>query len=273
MHPGAAWVIPIVNIHGSRLRHLPLRYYVSSCSGILSKGFNSASSSSLLCLVMHFSKQVAHLLRHRIGNPLSGINTSLQVLLNNISIWPQEKMEDYIKRTIKEINRLSIFLNRIRVVSNENLLEIKVTNLHKLIQTVFIQNEELLKQKKIKLYNNVEKDIEVFIDEGAFHQIIFNLLNNSIKILQPHEKIEIYVEEKDELFIKLVYRNNGTTIPEELLNKIFYPLYTTTEEGKGIGLAVSKKLMTRMGGTMKAIPPEDGIGAKFMLYVPNRLKP
>jgi signal transduction histidine kinase len=82
----------------------------------------------------------------------------------------------------------------------------------------------------------------------------------------------IYVEEKDDFFIKLIYRNNGKSIPEESLKKIFYPLYTTREEGKGIGLAVSQKLMTRMGGTMKAISPEDGIGAKFVLYIPNKPK-
>jgi signal transduction histidine kinase len=209
---------------------------------------------------------------HEIGNPLSGINTSLQVLLHNMSLWSQKKIEDYIKRTIKEINRLSIFLKRMREVSNENSMEIKPANLHQLIQTVYTQNEDLLKQKKIKFYNKIEEDIEVLIDEGAFYQIILNLINNSINILTPNKKIEIYVEDKDELFIKLIYRNNGKYIPEELLQKIFYPLYTTRDEGKGIGLAVSQKLITRMGGTMKAIPPDDGVGAKFVLYIPNKIK-
>lgn len=218
-----------------------------------------------------FSELISEI-AHEMGNPLSGINTSLQVLLHNISSWPPEKIEDYIKRTINEINRLAVFLKRIREVSNENSLEMKITNLHMLIHQVFIQNEDLLKENKIKFYNEIEEDIEVFIDEGAFYQIILNLLTNSINILTPHKKIKIYVEEKDDYFIKLVYRNNGKPIPEESLQKIFYPLYTTREEGRGIGLAVSQKLMTRMGGTMKAILPEDGVGAKFILYIPNRPK-
>lgn len=209
---------------------------------------------------------------HEMGNPLSGINTSLQVLLHNLSTWPQEKIEDYIKRTVNEINRLSVFLKRMREVSSENSLQMKQINLKQLVQTVYNQNEDLIKQKKIKFCNEVDEDIEVFIDEGAFYQIILNLLNNSINILPPHKKINIYVEDKDDFFVKMIYRNNGKPIPEELLKKIFYPLYTTREEGRGIGLSVSQKLMTRMGGTMKAIPPEDSKGAKFVLYIPNRPK-
>jgi signal transduction histidine kinase len=206
---------------------------------------------------------------HEIGNPLSGINTSLQVMLHNISTWSMEKVKDYIERTINEINRLSDFLKRMREVSNEDKLELKPTNLKGLIDRILLQNEDILKQKEITFKNMVDKNIEISIDEGAFFQIILNLLNNSMQILLPNQEIKIYVEEVDEFFIKLVYRNNGKPIPEELMEKIFSPLYTTKGRGEGIGLPISLKLMTRMGGSMKAVPPEDGIGAKFILYIPN----
>jgi len=206
---------------------------------------------------------------HEIGNPLSGINTSLQVMLHNISTWSMEKVKDYIERTINEINRLSDFLKRMREVSNEDKLEIKPTNLKGLIDRILLQNEDILKQKEITFKNMVDKDIEISIDEGAFFQIIYNLLNNSMQILSPKKEIRIYVEEVDDFFIKLVYRNDGKPIPEELMEKIFSPLYTTKGRGEGIGLPISLKLMTRMGGSMKAVPPEDGIGAKFVLYIPT----
>jgi signal transduction histidine kinase len=123
--------------------------------------------------------------------------------------------------------------------------------------------------QEITFTNMVDKHIEISIDEGAFFQIILNLLNNSMQILSPNKEIKIYVEEVDDFFVKLVYRNNGKPIPEELMGKIFSPLYTTKGRGEGIGLPISLKLMTRMGGSMKAVPPEDGIGAKFVLYIPN----
>ena|GEM_PF-1234017 len=206
---------------------------------------------------------------HEIGNPLSGINTSLQVMLHNISTWSMEKVKDYIKRTINEINRLSDFLKRMREVSNEDKLEMKSTNLKGLIDRIHLQNEDILKQKEITFKNMVDKGIDISIDEGAFFQIIYNLLNNSMHILSPNKEIKVYVEEVDDFFVKLVYRNDGKPIPGELMEKIFSPLYTTKGRGEGIGLPISLKLMTRMGGSMKAVPPEDGIGAKFVLYIPN----
>lgn len=206
---------------------------------------------------------------HEIGNPLSGINTSLQLLLQNISTWPLEKVTKYIERTIDEINRLADFLGRMREVSDENKLEIKPTGLKKIIDGVLLQNEDLLEQKEITYKNSVEEDIVVSIDEVAFHQIILNLINNSLQILPPGKTIKIEVEEIDEFYVKLVYRNDGEPIPEDRMEKIFSPLYTTKDKRKGIGLAISLKLMTRMGGTMKVVPPEDGIGVKFVMYVPN----
>lgn len=209
---------------------------------------------------------------HEIGNPLSGINTSLQLLLQNISTWPFEKVTKYIERTIDEINRLSDFLSRMREVSDENKLEIKPTGLRRIIDSVLLQNENILEQQEIIYKNNVEDDIVVSIDEVAFHQIILNLINNSLQILPPGKTISIDVEEIDEFYVKLVYRNNGEPIPEDKMEKIFSPLYTTKNKRKGIGLAISLKLMTRMGGTMKVVPPEDGIGVKFVLFIPNSNK-
>ena len=206
---------------------------------------------------------------HEIGNPLSGINTSLHILLQNVSSWPVEKVINYIERTIAEISRLSEFLKRMREVSDDYDLKIMPMDLKETLDRVLRQSEDLFSQKGITCKNMTEVGITVLIDEGAFHQIIFNLVNNSLHVLSPGKEIKIYVEEIDEFYVRLVYRNNGDPIPEELMEKIFSPLYTTRKKRKGIGLAISLKLMTRMGGTMKVVTPEDDFGVKFVLYVPN----
>lgn len=208
---------------------------------------------------------------HEIGNPLTGINMSLQVLRFNLSVWPKEKIIDYIERTINEINRLSVFLKRIRDISNENQLEIKNVNLKSVIDDVFRHNEEILKKKAIGFVNQIDERLTVKLDEVAFFQIILNLVKNSLQILKPGEQINLYVDGIDDFFIKLIYRNNGLPIPLESMEKIFAPFYTTKERGDGIGLSISLKLMNRMGGTLKAVQPEDGIGAKFIVYIPNTL--
>lgn len=207
---------------------------------------------------------------HEIGNPLAGINTGLQVLLLNFSNWSEDKIKDYLERTIKEINRLSEFLRRMRELSDENeSLNIKPMNLKQLIARELLHYENLLRKKGIAYKSSIPEDTKVLVDERAFHQIVLNLVSNSLNVLIPGNNIEIYVHDIDEYYVKLVYRNDGEPMPEVTIEKIFSPLFFSRGESKGPGLGLSLRLLTRMGGTMKAVKPEDGIGAKFILYIPN----
>jgi signal transduction histidine kinase len=205
---------------------------------------------------------------HEIGNPLSGISVSLQLLIQNLSDWPLEKIKNHIERNITEINRLADFLKRIRQVSNRDKVSIKETNLKEIIDKVLTQFEPHLKLKKISYRNMVDKNITVLVDEEAFHRILLNLFSNSLRILSADNEIKIYVEDISNLYVTLVYQNDGEPIPEELIEKIFSPFFTTSNDGDGLGLAISLKLMTQMGGSIRAVPPKDGIGAKFLLHIP-----
>lgn len=204
---------------------------------------------------------------HEIGNPLSGISVSLQLLIQFLSEWPLEKIKNHIERSITEINRLAEFLKRIREVSNRDKISMNETNLKEIIDKVLLQFEAHLKMKKISYQNMVDKNTMVLVDEGAFHRILVNLFNNSLRVLSAGNEIKIYVEGISNLYVTLVYQNDGEPIPEELLDKIFSPFFTTSDTGDGLGLAISQKLMTRMGGSIRAVSPRDGIGAKFLLHL------
>lgn len=207
---------------------------------------------------------------HEIGNPLAGINTGLQVLLLNLSNWSSDKIKDYVERTITEINRLSEFLRRMRDFSHEkDSLNIKPTNLKQLIDREMLQYEDLLREKGIAYYSSIPGDTSVLIDEGACRQILLNLLSNSLDVLIPGQSVELYVHDSDEYYVQLVYRTNGEPIPEVAIEKIFSPLFFSRGQPKGTGLGISLRLLTRMGGTMKLANPEDGSGAKVILYIPN----
>ncbi len=207
---------------------------------------------------------------HEIGNPLAGISMSLQVLLTNINKWPAKKSIDYISRTIQEMDRLSDFLKSIREVSRETNLKMVRLNLHDLVAKLFKQNSDLIKTKMIKVENKIDMNMEIYVDRNSFYQIILNLLNNSLYVLKPNQKLSFYIEEIDQLYIKLIFENNGDPIDKRIIDKIFSPFFTTKEKGEGLGLAISLKLMTRMGGTIKVETPENGIGVKFIVYIRNK---
>lgn len=207
---------------------------------------------------------------HEIGNPLAGISTMLELLLSRFDDFSKEKSRNYLERTFDEINRLTKILRKIRSVYVDNKMELENSNLQTLINTIYEQNNEAFKNKGIKFTNDICEECFAIIDKVAFSQIIKNFFDNSLRILKPNQWINISAEVIGNQYIRMVYRNNGVSIPEESYEKIFLPLYSTREEGSGLGLFISLKLMTRMGGTIKIVKPENNEGVKFVLFIPRK---
>lgn len=205
---------------------------------------------------------------HEIGNPLTSISTTLQVLLSNLSLWDDIQKGEFIDRAVNEIERLSHYLDRMRDFSSAREPEKKSHFLRKLVDKAISQNSAMLETKKISVECYIDKATCVSVDEDIFYQVLLNLFLNSVDILYEDGKICIEVEEINDFFVKLVYKNNGRPIPEEIRKKVLMPFFSTKKQGQGIGLALSLKQMTRMGGSLKVEEPEGEWGAKFALYLP-----
>lgn len=216
-----------------------------------------------------FSEMVAEV-AHEIGNPLTGITTILQVLRLNIAGWTREKIDNYLQRCISEIDRLNEFLNRIRDISGETALDIRPVVLRDVLMSVYESNRVRFEIRKVAFHCRVDSDICVRVDEGAFYRILLNLVNNSLSFLKAGQEVNVYLENVDKSFVSMVFCNNGPSIPGKDLNRIFAPFFTTRETGNGIGLTISLKLITRMGGLMLATPPLEGEqGARFVIHIPR----
>jgi len=207
---------------------------------------------------------------HEIGNPLAGICTMLELMLSRFDDFSREKSRNYLERTIDEINRLTKILRKIRSVYIDNKMELETADLHVLVSKIYNLNKGEFDNKKVIFNNNIKEKCFGIIDEDAFLQIIKNFFDNSLSVLKPGQWIKISAETIGDEYIRMVYRNNGETIPEESFEKIFLPLYSTKIEGSGLGLFISLKLMTRMGGTIKIVKPENKKGVKFIFYIPKK---
>jgi two-component system nitrogen regulation sensor histidine kinase NtrY len=93
---------------------------------------------------------------------------------------------------------------------------------------------------------------ELIGDEKLLNQLMINILNNAIDALKnsEHKKIVISVSENTLGRIKISVSDNGKGIPPEEIEKIFIPFYTTKENGSGIGLSLSRKIMRLHRGSI-----------------------
>lgn len=206
---------------------------------------------------------------HEIGNPLTALTTTLQVLYEYMENWDIEKQRTYVSRAVDEIDRLSGYLDRMRRFSRIDVPYQQSVLLAPIITRVIGQNRDIIDRNGLSLEFDVDDSQKVMVDEDLLYQVLLNLVLNSVDILPPDTgKIYLGIEEVNEFFVKLVYLNNGPPIPDDLKDKVFLPFYSSKEDGYGIGLAVSLKLMIRMGGSMKIEEPDEGWGVKFVMYVP-----
>ena len=125
--------------------------------------------------------------------------------------------------------------------------------------------DDLMSRVQI-LYNSLEKsdrtnlsvsladpDLEIYADQNLISQVLINLLKNALESNEnnPDGKIIISVAVGQNKHPEICVTDNGPGIPEENIDEIFVPFFTTRQNGSGIGLSISKQIMRVHGGNLK----------------------
>ncbi|WP_421919973.1 sensor histidine kinase [Marinifilum sp.] len=117
------------------------------------------------------------------------------------------------------------------------------------IETLF---KEELKAEQIEFtYHLQSKDQELIADEKLITQVLINLVRNSIDAMKETENKTLSIstgEAKPVNFIMI--RDNGAGIPEDVIENVFTPFFTTKKKGSGIGLNLSRQIMSLHSGSI-----------------------
>lgn len=106
-------------------------------------------------------------------------------------------------------------------------------------------------------------DTMIYTDGNLLGQVIMNILKNAIEA-SPH-LIETDVSVRDDESVEINISNDGELIPEDIYAQIFTPFFTTKNEGSGIGLSLSRRIVAQLGGTLTlSIRPD----TKFTIILP-----
>lgn len=158
----------------------------------------------------------------------------------------------------------------------------KVTfNLNNALEQSLLLIDSLLESNNIKIIKKSE-DIDVYGIENEMIQVFLNIINNSIDAFENQkdmvDKIIIIEFTKEKESNKITFKDNAGGIPQELINRIFEPYYTTKHksQGTGIGLYMSYEIITkRMNGELFAINNSlifnntTYAGAEFIIKIPK----
>ena len=112
------------------------------------------------------------------------------------------------------------------------------------------------------------EDLSVTADFAQTELVLINLVKNAVEALSGREHGSIQLRAFREANAVLIrVEDNGSGIPDDMLEDIFVPFYTTKANGTGIGLSLSKQIMQNHGGSV-SVSSVPGKGSKFTLKFP-----
>ena len=194
---------------------------------------------------------------HEIKNPLNTISVSAQnIKKGNLSAEENLELLDYI---VNEVNRLDKLLKDFLKLSRTLDINYQVVEIGTLFAKV-ITAAEAKNINHIKISCDCMKKAFLKTDPDLLYQVLLNIgLNGIDAIIErckkdndfscPNGLLQFSTEDSgNKISIKI--EDNGIGIPEEKLNEIFNPFFTTKEEGTGLGLSIVHNIVTSMGGTI-----------------------
>ncbi|MCD8502415.1 MAG: ATP-binding protein [Bacillaceae bacterium] len=109
-------------------------------------------------------------------------------------------------------------------------------------------------------------DIYITGNVNRFERLLINLIKNAIEAMEQAGVIEVHMN-KNNKFLTISIIDSGPGIPPEKLDQIFYPFFTTKDDGTGIGLSICKTIIETLNGTM-SIQNHETKGVIVKLKIP-----
>ncbi len=216
---------------------------------------------------------------HELRTPMHAIINFSRHGIERIDKWDKEKQVQNLSTIKSSGERLSRLLNDLldlsKLESGATSYEIKPHKLIPLIDMVVTEVGILANDKKLNIIKpNLDYDsIIAEFDRGKIHQVLVNLLSNSIKFTPEGKNITIKCETREDC-IKVSISDEGVGIPENELTAVFDKFIQSSKTktgsgGTGLGLAICKEIIEAHKGKIWAENnPESG--ATFIFIIPSK---
>ena len=209
-------------------------------------------------------KDVRNILRnysHELRNPVGMLGVYGKILSSHVDKIKNQK-ED--KDSLEAMERASgVIVNAIENIENtlsemsnyaqDFKLNIKEENINELVENTVDFALPSFKQKGVGLSLEINNEnIFASIDKHKIYQVLLNLLKNALEATNAGKNVYVVLDKiDDEAIIKI--KDEGHGIPQEVLPKIYRAYFSTKEEGSGIGLTISKKIIEKHEGELTLI--------------------
>lgn len=199
---------------------------------------------------------------HDMKNPLAVLKTASDVLKRKFS-GQDEKVDKLFSNMDDGINRISHQIKDVLEYVRTTPMNITKTSLIQMIYAAI---------NSIQIPSNVviafpKQDIDIKCDKQKMEIVFINLILNAVQAIGKNPGKIIFSTRDIDNSYEIGIENTGSPIPEDLLQKIFEPLFTTKLQGTGLGLATCKNVIVQHGGSISV----QNNPTKFTIVFPKKV--
>lgn len=214
-------------------------------------------------------------LAHDLKTPLTSVVAYLTMLEEHPEMSEEERAR-YTHISLEKAIRLGELIHEFFDITKFNLQDITLEpvdlNLSMMLEQIADELYGVLQEKHLRCEVEAEEDIMISADPDKLVRVFDNILRNAIVYCAENSilSIKCFSVGTD---VKIIFENEGQTIPKEMIDKIFEKFYradasrSSSTGGAGLGLAIAKQIVTLHDGTICA-ESEEG-KTRFIVTLPK----
>jgi PAS domain S-box-containing protein len=207
---------------------------------------------------------------HEIRNPLTAIRGFIQLLHPHLH---QLGKQEYAKIILAEIDRANDIIHEFLTSSKPSVPQIGMIPVSALLKEVVLltESEALMKGCQINLHP-FQGDVMISGDVKQMKQVVLNLIRNAMEAVADRAdnllgKIEVGAR-REGSEVRIFISDNGKGMDIRTLDRLFSPFFTTKENGTGLGLSVSDRIIKNHGGCI-SVSSRVNEGTHFVISLPS----
>jgi PAS domain S-box-containing protein len=207
--------------------------------------------------------ELAGMVGHDLRNPLQGILAAAYALKVGLRTSTDEKVRTMLEIVEKDVAYANKIVGDLLDYSGEVRLELTVIDQGSLIEDALAS---LRVPENIQISNLTGDEPKVRVDAAKLRRVYVNLIKNAIDAMPAGGKLKI-TSETSEGNLRVAFADTGDGMTQEVMEKLWVPLFTTKAKGMGFGLPICKRIVEAHGGSI-LVESTVGKGSTFTVSIP-----
>jgi PAS domain S-box-containing protein len=212
--------------------------------------------------------ELAGMVGHDLRNPLTGIENAAYFLKTKGATISEAQAKEMLETIGKCVEHSNKIVSDLFDYSKEIRLELQESSPRNVLSEAL---DMVQVPAKVEILNLIPDEQHLNVDPDKIERVFINLIKNAIDAMPNGGKITIDSKEANGS-LEISFADIGTGISNEILPKIFSPLFTTKAQGMGLGLAICKRIIEAHGGTI-TVKTAKGKGTTFTVTLPIKREP